>query len=194
VRRAFHALPFIAPDEHVLVGLPDTVWFPASGFDALGDDDLSFLCFPVERPEFFDAVVMEEDGNVQEVQVKTPNAVSHWIWGAFKLRGRTLAELHKLWLTRSGSDHYIGGVVNEWIRRGGCMVFERPLRFWPRMKAARLALRQDSCMCVGVARRRSYYHRFGDSLTRCLITTMLSHVQKSSLCSSMQYRITRSFY
>ena len=52
----FHALPFIPPEEHVLVGLPDTVWFPETGFDALGDDELSFLCFPVDRPEFFDAV------------------------------------------------------------------------------------------------------------------------------------------
>jgi glucose-1-phosphate thymidylyltransferase len=67
----FHALPFIAPDEHVLVGLPDTVWFPDTGFEALGDDDLSFLCFPVERPEFFDAVVMDEHDNVLEVQVKS---------------------------------------------------------------------------------------------------------------------------
>ena len=115
----FHALPFIPPEEHVLVGLPDTVWFPESGFDALGDDDLSFLCFPVDRPEFFDAVVMDEDENVVEVQVKTPGARSNWIWGAFKLRARVLTELREIWRERGGSDHYIGTVVNEWIARGG---------------------------------------------------------------------------
>ncbi|MBV8517950.1 MAG: nucleotidyltransferase family protein [Acidobacteria bacterium] len=115
----FHALPFIPPDEHVLVGLPDTVWFPENGFDALGDDDFSFLCFPVDRPEFFDAVVIGDDDRVLEVQVKTPGARSHWIWGAFKLRARVLAELRDVWRERGASDHYIGTVVNAWLARGG---------------------------------------------------------------------------
>lgn len=90
----FHALPFIPRDEHVLIGLPDTVWFPETVFDALPEDDLSFLCFPVERPEFFDAVVTDEDDNVLEIQVKTVGARSNRIWGAFKMRGATLQELH----------------------------------------------------------------------------------------------------
>jgi glucose-1-phosphate thymidylyltransferase len=115
----FRALPFIPPDEFVLVGLPDTVWFPESGFDALGDDDLSFLCFPVERPEFFDAVVMDEHDNVVEIQVKTPGATSNWIWGAFKLRASVLAALRDLWIERGASDHYIGTLVNDWLSRGG---------------------------------------------------------------------------
>ena len=34
----FRALPFIAPDDDVLVGLPDTVWFPADGFRSLPAD------------------------------------------------------------------------------------------------------------------------------------------------------------
>jgi glucose-1-phosphate thymidylyltransferase len=115
----FHALPFVPRDEHVLVGLPDTVWFPDTGFGALGDDDLSFLCFPVERPEFFDAVVMDENDFVQEIQVKKTGAESHWIWGAFKLRGSTLAELHALWEERERSDVYMGTLVNAWLARGG---------------------------------------------------------------------------
>jgi dTDP-glucose pyrophosphorylase len=123
----FHALPFIAPhdgscakcDEHVLVGLPDTVWFPETGFSALGDDDLSFLCFPVDHPEFFDAVVMDDDDNVLEVQVKTAGARSNWIWGAFKLRASVLADLRDLWIERGSSDHYIGTLVNHWLARGG---------------------------------------------------------------------------
>jgi glucose-1-phosphate thymidylyltransferase len=28
----FSALPFVAPEDEVLVGLPDTVWFPVEGF------------------------------------------------------------------------------------------------------------------------------------------------------------------
>src|SRR4051794_11604686 len=55
----FRAAPLIGPSESVLVGLPDTVWFPIEGFSTLPDDRLSFLLFPVERPEFFDAVVLD---------------------------------------------------------------------------------------------------------------------------------------
>src|SRR5438045_9767696 len=47
----FRALPLIPPDEHVLVGLPDTVWFPADGFRALPDSVLSFLLFPFAHPQ-----------------------------------------------------------------------------------------------------------------------------------------------
>jgi glucose-1-phosphate thymidylyltransferase len=115
----FRALPLIHEEEMVLVGLPDTVWFPAHGFRLLGDDDLSFLLFPVEQPELFDAVVSDDDGNVAEIQVKQADAQSHWIWGAFKLRGRVLRELHDLWCTRNPRDPYMGTLVNEWMARGG---------------------------------------------------------------------------
>jgi dTDP-glucose pyrophosphorylase len=114
----FRALPFIQPDEPVLVGLPDTVWFPEDGLCHLGDG-LSFLLFPVERPELFDAVVTDGSGAVKEIQVKQPGATSSWIWGAFKLTGAILRELHALWLTREPRDPYIGTLVNEWLARGG---------------------------------------------------------------------------
>src|SRR5918911_1715698 len=58
----FRAVPLIRPDEVVIVGLPDTIWFPEDGFRALPDGALSFLLFPVDRPEFFDAVVDDEHG------------------------------------------------------------------------------------------------------------------------------------
>src|SRR6476620_9186787 len=70
----FRALPLIAPDEPVLVGLPDTVWFPADAMAEMPDDVLSFLLVPVERPELFDAVVTTPDGTVREIQVKQAGA------------------------------------------------------------------------------------------------------------------------
>src|SRR5215217_3911168 len=42
----FRALPLINPLEHIVVGLPDTIWFPEDGLSALPDDVLSFLLFP----------------------------------------------------------------------------------------------------------------------------------------------------
>ena len=113
----FRALPVIDPREPVMVGLPDTVWFPADGLRALPDDKLGFLLFPVEHPEFFDAVVTDEDGRVREIQVKQPGASSNWIWGAFKMPGAVFLELHELW--RERRDEYIGTLVNAYLAQGG---------------------------------------------------------------------------
>jgi dTDP-glucose pyrophosphorylase len=115
----FRALSVIPDDEHVLVGLPDTVWFPADGLATLGDDELSFLCFPVEQPELFDAVVSSHEGEVTEVQVKTKDARSNWVWGAFKVKGSTLRTLHRLWVERDKKDVYLGTLVNAWLETGG---------------------------------------------------------------------------
>jgi dTDP-glucose pyrophosphorylase len=115
----FCACPLIPPDEPVMVGLPDTVWFPESAFSALADDNFSFLLFPVENPEFFDAVVLDADGQVLEIQVKRKQAASPWIWGGFKMPGRVLHELHRLWLARDKQDEYIGTLVNAYVAGGG---------------------------------------------------------------------------
>jgi glucose-1-phosphate thymidylyltransferase len=115
----FRALPLIAADEPVLVGLPDTIWFPANGLAALPGDTLSFLLFPVERPEFFDAVVADDDGRVSEIQVKQPHPDSSWVWGAFRMPGRVLWALHGLWLEADRGDEYIGTLVNAYLARGG---------------------------------------------------------------------------
>ena len=115
----FRACPLIGPEERVIVGLPDTVWFPADGFKALPEDDLSFLLFPVERPEVFDAVVLDEHGRVEEIQVKQRGARSNWIWGAFKMPGAVLHELHRLWVERSRQDEYFGTLVNAYLAGGG---------------------------------------------------------------------------
>ncbi len=114
----FRALPLIPPSEPVIVGLPDTIWFPADALCGLPDDRLSFLLFPVERPELFDAVDLDADGRVREIQVKSQSARSNWIWGAFKMPGATLHALHQLWLQRERADEYIGTLVNAWLAQG----------------------------------------------------------------------------
>jgi glucose-1-phosphate thymidylyltransferase len=115
----FQALPLIADDEPVLVGLPDTIWFPADALAALPRGILSFLLFPVARPELFDAVVLDADDAVIEIQVKSAQATSHWIWGAFGMPGSILRQLHGLWLARGRRDEYIGTLVNAWLAQGG---------------------------------------------------------------------------
>jgi glucose-1-phosphate thymidylyltransferase len=118
----FRAVPFIGPDEPVLVGLPDTIWLPADAFARLPDDRLAFLTFPVARPDLFDAVVSDRDGRVREIQVKQAGARSNWVWGAFRMPGAVLHELHRLWRARDERDEYFGTLVNAWLAQGGAAV------------------------------------------------------------------------
>lgn len=115
----FRARPLIGENDAVAVGLPDTVWFPADGLAALPDDELSFLLFPVERPEAFDAVLLDAAGRVREIRVKQADPGTRWIWGAFKMPARVFDELHRFWLARSPRDEYIGTLVNAWLAAGG---------------------------------------------------------------------------
>ena len=118
----FRAGPLIGPDETVAVGLPDTVWFPETALRDLPDNRLSFLLFPVEHPELFDAVAMRPDGEVIEIQVKSPTPATHWIWGAFKMPARVFRELQELWHARQQRDEYVGTLVNAYLAAGGAAV------------------------------------------------------------------------
>lgn len=113
----FSALPFIAAEDDVYIGLPDTIWFPEDGFQFLPDGQFSFLLFPVDKPELFDAVLTQQ-GKVTKIQVKDVHAQSKWVWGAFKLTGRHFADLHRLWIKRGREDEYIGTLVNAYIASG----------------------------------------------------------------------------
>jgi glucose-1-phosphate thymidylyltransferase len=115
----FRAEPLIAPTEHVIIGLPDTIWFPDDALCRLPDGVLSFLLFPVEQPALFDAVVTDAQDCVKEVQVKQQDAASKWIWGAFKMPGAVYLELADLWRQRLQQDEYIGTLVNAYLQKGG---------------------------------------------------------------------------
>jgi dTDP-glucose pyrophosphorylase len=115
----FRAHFLVHPDEPVAVGLPDTIWFPEDALAALPDDVLTFLLFPVDQPQFFDAVVLDPQGRVEEIQVKKHGAASHWIWGAFKMPGSVFAALRRLWIERQCADEYFGTLVNAYIESGG---------------------------------------------------------------------------
>jgi glucose-1-phosphate thymidylyltransferase len=118
----FRAAPLIGPDENVVIGLPDTIWFPEDGLAALPAHGLSFLLFPVSRPELFDAVVLDDAARVVEVQVKQQHAASPWIWGAIKMAGGVYHNLRALWLARDRQDEYLGTLVNAWLALGGTAV------------------------------------------------------------------------
>lgn len=114
----FRAACVVGDREPVLVGLPDTVWFPKDALRSLPDAALSFLLFPVDRPEFFDAVVLDGDA-VREIQVKRQDATSNWIWGAFRMSATAFRQLHAMWRTRAPRDEYFGTLVNSYLATGG---------------------------------------------------------------------------
>ena len=115
----FRAEFLAVPDDFWIVGLPDTIWFPADALMGLPDDPLSFLLFPVEQPALFDAVLTDETGRVSRIEVKQAKPATHWVWGAFKMRGSTYQALCDLWHRRKSTDEYWGTLVNAYLHEGG---------------------------------------------------------------------------
>ena len=64
-------------------------------------------------------MITDERGRIVEIQVKRADAESRWIWGAFKMPGRVLGVLHRLWLERGRQDEYVGTLVNAYLAQGG---------------------------------------------------------------------------
>lgn len=118
----FRAAPLIRDEDPVLIGLPDTVWFPEDGLARLQADAISLLLFPVDHPEFFDAAVQDGDGRVREIRVKHPDPGSGWIWGAMRMPGAALHRLHALWEGRGRRDEYLGTLFNAYMESGGRIV------------------------------------------------------------------------
>lgn len=118
----FRAEPFAHSHDHVLLGLPDTIWFPENAYrTALELDhlaDVNLICFPVSDPAQFDAVVSDEQGYVQRVEVKTKGAQSHWIWGAVTATGEAFRALRLLWESRHREDEYLGHLLNAFVNAG----------------------------------------------------------------------------
>jgi glucose-1-phosphate thymidylyltransferase len=117
----FRSACVVGDTESVLVGLPDTIWFPSDALGTLPDMPLSFLLFPVEHPEFFDAVVLEGEV-VREVQVKHSSPASRWVWGAFRMSATGFRELKTLWQTPDRQDEYFGTLVNAYLEQGGAAI------------------------------------------------------------------------
>lgn len=115
----FRAQPLVGRSDTVMIGLPDTVWLPKDALCRLPEGVLSFLLFPVEQPQLFDAVVLEADNHVREIQVKQAEAESNWIWGAFKMPAAIFHALAGLWHERRERDEYVGTLINAYLARGG---------------------------------------------------------------------------
>jgi len=117
----FHAEPFSERHDRVLIGLPDTVWFPENAYyPAINSPtcDVNLVLFPVEDPSVFDAVVCDEQNFVRKVEVKIPNPHSQWIWGAIAVSADGFRSLKLLWEARHREDEYLGTLLNAYIDAG----------------------------------------------------------------------------
>src|SRR5437868_2091400 len=119
----FRAEPFAIHHERILIGLPDTIWFPENGYRSPlsmleGSSDVSLLLFPVTNPSAFDAAISDEHGYVQEIEVKRSNPHSHWVWGAVTSTGEAFHNLKLLWESRHRQDEYLGHLLNAYIAAG----------------------------------------------------------------------------
>lgn len=118
----FRAEPFARRNEQVLIGLPDTIWFPENAYQyalmSHRDADVNLVCFPVVNASAFDAVVCDELGWVKRVEVKQNDAHSLWIWGAVTASGDAFHQLKLLWESRHRQDEYLGHLLNAYLDAG----------------------------------------------------------------------------
>ncbi len=114
----FRAEPFARHEERVLIGLPDTIWFPENAYRPALEHAVNLVLFPVNEPQYFDAVVCDDSGYVERVEVKRSDAHSHWIWGAVTATGEAFHALKLLWEARHREDEYLGDLLNAYIAAG----------------------------------------------------------------------------
>jgi glucose-1-phosphate thymidylyltransferase len=117
----FRAAPFARRHEKILIGLPDTIWFPEDAYLRALDLEraaVNLVLFPVRNPWAFDAVVCDELGYVEQVQVKRAQPDSRWIWGAITTTGESFYRLKLLWESRRRQDEYFGDLLNAFLAAG----------------------------------------------------------------------------
>src|SRR5829696_2352059 len=90
----------LAPDDAVLIDLPDSVWEPVDGFAQLVEalepgTDVVLAVFRSAEPERGDVVEVDTDGAVHRVSVKPAEPTGDLVWGAAAARVSALGELRR---------------------------------------------------------------------------------------------------
>ncbi len=114
----FRAAPLAWEREPVLIGLPDTLWWPDDLYARAIRPTPHLITFPSSHPEDFDAVESDGEGRVMRIEVKKPGARGRRIWGAITLPGHKLHECRRFWLEHGGREAYLGDLWNRWMEAG----------------------------------------------------------------------------
>lgn len=89
---------FLSQNDELYFGLPDTIWYPLSGFKQLAAQSgkLVLGLFDTGTPHLFDSVVTGPQARIRSVKVKVAHPESKWTWGIGKVRVSELATLRSL--------------------------------------------------------------------------------------------------
>jgi glucose-1-phosphate thymidylyltransferase len=120
----FRGEPFAEGHDQVLIGLPDTVWFPENAYlTALSQQraDVNLILFPVENPSMFDAVTCDPQNFALNIEGKVANPRSHWVWGAITATSEAFRCLKLLWEARHREDEYMSTLLNAYIDAGNAV-------------------------------------------------------------------------
>ncbi len=127
----FRAAPLVRAREAVLIGLPDTVWYPRDAFAQRLRAGVHLITFPVARPEEFDAVEEAPTGVVRRIEVKTPGSPTRRVWGAITAPGEVFLRLERFWRACDGQAQFLGDLFNAWIASGELVTCDRQgSRYW----------------------------------------------------------------
>jgi glucose-1-phosphate thymidylyltransferase len=89
------ALSGLEPDDSVLIGFPDTLWWPLDAFTTLVRElqhgEIAVGIFRSAEPERGDVVELAPDGWVDRIHTKTPEPPASTIWGCLAARASALA-------------------------------------------------------------------------------------------------------
>jgi dTDP-glucose pyrophosphorylase len=93
----------ISPDDIILMGFPDTIWYPKNGFtDAIQmlkkkDFDIVVGAFPIEHPEHFGRIELEGDKVVRILDKSTTKVTGPaLVWGFVVFKGKAIPDLMPL--------------------------------------------------------------------------------------------------
>jgi glucose-1-phosphate thymidylyltransferase len=116
----------LAPDDLVLIGLPDSVWQPVNGFALLlgalmPGVDVVLAVFRSREPERGDVVDVGPDGRARSVAVKPEEPAGNLVWGAVAARAGALAGL--------GRHREPGHLFDELARSGRALAVRFPGEF-----------------------------------------------------------------
>lgn len=105
----------LAGDDVILLGFPDSIWEPVTGFVRLlevvhAGADAALGLFRMSEPERSDVVETAPDGRVRAIHVRPEKPKTNRIWGCAALRARVLEGLI--------DDVQIGALLGEVAREG----------------------------------------------------------------------------
>lgn len=119
---------FIARDDYLAFGLPDTIWFPENAFESIinfrKNSSLTLGLFDSGKPESYDSVVIDENGKIKSVEVKVANPKSKWTWGIGIFKASIAPELIRLGESQNADYPLLGQAIHDYSREGDAYALE----------------------------------------------------------------------